>query len=280
MFGDSSVRGLIVEHLLRKPDQTAEELMASTAASKSAVYKELALLVEQGVVFKHGPEYRVHLSNVIEFINLAQDVKKTYLESADFLPELPEEGGKCRWRISNLYRMNDLYTNVVLSILKKTGSKTLLSWNPHPWFHLAQTKQENQFFESLRAMKVRMYKMVGGDTPLDHYSKQFWPKDCVTYSFAPGPYQAQRSLYFTIAAPYMITLEQTPKLTRQIEELYQETALLSQKNLRLEQQIQALDPGRFIQLFDQKTPSVLTLWRDKRKCEKRLKEYQDFFGFK
>jgi len=269
--------------LAERPGLTVLELLTACrkrgiTSSQSGLYKELKKLIDAGIVFKVGTSFRLHMNWVLELLNLSQTVKTHYLEGSPFIPELPHEGAKVKWKLTNLYRLNDLFTNVVLTLVRQSSSKLHLSWNPHPWFHLLQSQQEVLFFRALRSFSVRMYKIVGSATPLDRWSEQFWDPEMVVWSYAPSPFHSQRGSYFSVVDDFIVTVELNARTVRRLDTLYGGASDPAPKRGGDTSVAQLLDPRVITLLFDERAPATLTLSRQAKKAQQIRRQYADYFG--
>ena len=276
-------KDLIIKVLAERPGLSAAEIQEQLAAqgvksSKSKIYLELKNLTEQGTLLKTGTKFRLHLNWVIDLINFAQDLKQRYLEDSSLLLELPEEGGRISWKINNLCRLGDLFSHVVLSLIRSTGAKLHLSWNPHPWFHLIQTKQEVQFFRALRSFSVRMYKIIGHSTHLDRWAEQFWPAGSVVWSYAPSPFSHLQNEYFSIIGNYIVTAKISPKTVRRLEILYYDSDRPTHNRKGNKVTDEFLDPRKLSLLLDDRSPATLTIIHDPKRAAKLSRQYESYFG--
>lgn len=282
-FVSNSIAESIIELLTATPGLTAQSIHDALRqkkgnVSQSGLYKELKRLSEIGVLFKVEQTYRLHLNWVLEFLNFAETLEANYLESNPFLPELPQQGEKLRWRLTNLYRLNDLFTNVVLRLIKETNTGLHLSWNYHPWFHLIQARQEQLFFRALTRSKVRMYKIIGRDTPLDRWSEQFWDQRMVTWSYAESPFHSLRQTYFSVLDDFVVKVEITAKTARRLDDLYTSSENSSSKRSSSNSLQALLEPRILSLLFDDRSPAYLTLSRNKKEAASIHNKFKDYFG--
>jgi len=159
------------------------------------LYKEIAKLREQNVLICVRKKYALNLTWGFDLLNFAQEIEKTYLRSNVLEDFCPVKGERRSWRFSQLSPMKDLWSHLVVLLIRQSKSKTLLSWNPHPWFYLSKAEHEIQLMELLRKTKSKMFKIVGGDTFLDRWTSKFWTSPYVKYSFAEGPFESKQGIY-------------------------------------------------------------------------------------
>lgn len=235
--------------------------------SQPAVYKELRKLVSQGVLLKTSKRFYLHFNWAVQLLSLSRTVARQYLETTDIYPSLLPGQKRVRWQFNDLLRLNDLWSCVVLNLLRASSRRVHLSWNPHTWFHFVQTTQEAQFFEGLRFYGVRMYKMVGGRTFLDRMTVRYWDPAIVTHSFAPGPYEHERATYFSVIDDHITTVKLNVGMAREIDALYERTT-----------SAKTLDIQAIFSLFQSKVDASLTLEHNPTKARKIERAFSEFFG--
>ena len=235
--------------------------------SQPALYKELAKLVAQGVLLKSGKRYYIHFNWVVQLQALSSNITKRYLETPGVYPSLLPGQRKSTWKFNDLLRLNDLWSCIVLNLLRDSNRRVHLSWNPHTWFHFVQTTQEAQFLEGLRFYGVKMYKMVGGRTFLDRMTVRYWDPTIVKHSFAPGPFEAERDTYFSVIDDYITTVKLSAKVARDLDALYDSTT--SAKTLN----IQAL-----FAILQSRVNASITLEFSPTKARRIKRQFSDYFG--
>src|SRR3989344_6358138 len=163
----SSQQFIEVSQLLKKVAETSGK-----DYSIQGLYKELKKLQEEGVLFKLGNQYSLRLPWVLDFISLADTISATYIERPQLPLILPEINKKEIWHFTDLLKMNDFWSHVLLALLQESKRKILLGYNPHPWFHLVQTNQEEQYIKSLKLAESKLYLIIGGDFFLDRWTEK------------------------------------------------------------------------------------------------------------
>ncbi len=269
---DQQLEEILVLSLAEHPGSDVRKLAQLVAQggriySQPALYKELAKLVQQGVLLKSGKRFFIHFNWAVQLQALSASISRRYLETPGVYPSLLPGQKKATWKFNDLLRLNDLWSCIVLNLLRDSQRRVHLSWNPHTWFHFVQTTQEAQFFEGLRFYKVRMYKMVGGRTFLDRMTVKYWDPSIVTHSFAAGPFESERETYFSVIDDYITTVRLNTKMARDIDSFYERTS--SAKNL----DIQAL-----FALLQSKVNASITLENNPRKARRIEKQFAEYFG--
>ncbi len=258
----SSQQFLEVSDLLKKITEASGK-----DYSIQGLYKELKKLQEEGVLFKLGNQYSLRLPWVLDFISLADSISATYIERPQLPLILPEINKKEIWHFTDLLKMNDFWSHVILALLQQSKNKILLGWNPHPWFHLVQTKQEEQYIKSLKLANSKLYLIVGGDSFLDRWTEKFWDKKMMEYSFGKSDFHNERSTYFNVVDDYVLTVKLDPKISQSIDDIYKNTKSLND-----------LDLQSIFSIFHQKTKSSVWLEKNPERARKIGIKFKKFWG--
>lgn len=234
-----------------------------------AVYKELRKLQNGGVVVKLKHAYSLRLPWILDFVSLADTISNTYLDSPSLTSILPDRHKKEIWHFNNLMKLNNFWSHVLLTLIQQSKKKTLLGWNPHPWFHIIQTKQEEQYIKSLGIAKGKLYLIIGGNTYLDRWAERFFNKKVVEYSFGKSVFEKDRSTYVNVIDDYIVTVKLDGKTTQLIESLYKNTNSAEQINI-----------SATLAVFNGKVKSSLWLEKNPQKAEILKNRFNRFFGIR
>lgn len=235
--------------------------------SLQGFYKELKKLQDRGVVFKLGNKYSLRLPWVLDSLALAQVLEKNYVERPQLITILPDINKKEIWHFTDLLKMNDFWSHILLILIQQSKNKILLGWNPHPWFHLVQTKQEEQYIKALKLAKSKLYLIVGGNTFLDKWTEKFWDKDTVKYSFGKSDFDAERATYINVVDEYVLTVKLDLKIAREIDEIY-----------RNAKSMEELDLQSVLSIFQRKTKATIWLERNPEKARKIKTKFKKYWG--
>ncbi len=136
MLLDSSPKldELIVELLADKPSLQAANIQDQLLTDGKeftiqAIYKALRLLENGGVVVKHKKKYALRLSWVTDIENLAKDASANYTKRA--VISLPKKQQKVIWHYNSLLTLNNFWSQILLLLINKSETHTLLTWMPH-----------------------------------------------------------------------------------------------------------------------------------------------------
>ncbi len=261
----------IVVILAGRPYITTAEihqiLQASIQCSAQAVFKALRRLQDEQIVLKLKQRYALVSAWAGRMSELSQTIAGSYFRGHVLLPALPEEGRRCTWRFHNLLAMKTVWSEIVLLLIRTQPGVPLLSWNPHPWFYLLQPNHEEQLLRLLHQNRTQMYKIVGSDYFLDREAAKFWKRKCVMFSFAPSPFAAQPETYLSAAGPYIVRIDLTPAMARQIDDIYRKISCWTDIDL----------PG-LLALFNMRTPVSVSLVNNSRQARALHRKFGRFFG--
>ncbi len=212
---------LLAEEILEHPGITAQKLHTKHPNyTIQGIYKALGSLVEDGVLIKRKKSYYIYLPWVLQAQNALDEAERNLMSHSSSHTLFLDANNKISWKFTDLLHLNEWWAVILLYLLKQTDSKTLLGWNPHPWFNLAQTKKEEQFIQSFGLAGGHLYLIVGGTTRLDKQSATIWPSDIVTHSSATGPFDSLQNTYINVIGNYVLKVVLDNKTTSRIENIY------------------------------------------------------------
>ena len=232
------------------------------------MYKALHQLQEEGVLLKEGMHFSLRLAWVHDVLAYGDTLKKQYRESFTASSILPDENKKEIWHFSNLYSLNNFWSQLLLVLVGSVHNKTLLGWNPHPWFHLIQTAQEEKYIQALHALRAKLFLIIGGQTYLDIWASQFWDKKTVEYAYAKAAtFGFKRSEYINVISEYVVTVKLDAVTTKKIDSLYD--AAIRPEDINLPEIIAMLNSDVRAAVWLEKKPA---------KAQKIRKQFERFFG--
>jgi len=261
----------IVRYLARHPARTVLELQRAVrnrgaSYTLQAFYKQLAQLESAGVVSRAKARYSLRLPWVHAFLHLAATAGEHYVDSPPLDDILPTSGRQRAWRFTDLHKLNNFWSQILFVLFAHSGEKLLLAWIPHPWFHLAETEQEEQYVQSLERAEIRLYQILGARTYLDRWAERFWQLPNIHYSFAPGPFAGEPA-YMNVVGDYVLTVSLDAETRERIEELY--------RNARRAEDV---DLGALLRIFRLRTDARMRLERNPKKAASIRRKFRGYFG--
>jgi hypothetical protein len=235
--------------------------------SIAAVYKELNKLLQAGVLVKISRCYSLSLTWTLHLLSLSQSLEENYVKRPSTTLVLPEEGSRVRYKFTSLLRVNDFSSHVVLLLVAKAKEKTVYSWNPHPWFYLAQTEQETGYLRGLRIAGGKFLKVIGGDTFLDHWTKRFWRDDATQYAFSPTGFENDRQLCYNVVDDFIASFRLDAAATAMIDALYLKV-----------QNIKDLQIPELFDLFQRRCRAAFHIEHNPIKAARYRRKFLRFFG--
>lgn len=267
-----SLRDSIVQLLCYSPNMSAQDIHREANRARpytpQAVFKELRKLQEESAVVRIRKRYSLNITWAFELMRLSDVVEKNYVSQDALRQLLPAQRRKASWAFHDLLRMKNFWGELVILLVKHSNSHCVLSWNPHPWAYLLRTSSESQFLRALDAMGGKMYKIIGGTTYLDRWSKKLWERANVEYSFAPSPFEDEH-LYFNVVDDYVISIELDALTSAAIDDLY--------RSIHSDQEVSIPE---LISFFRRKVNGTVTLEHNPRKAQSYRRKFQQFFGFR
>lgn len=269
---NSKLSELIVERLSEKGSMTASQLLTAGSIhkrkySQAALYKELANLIEEGVIVKEKTQYTLSVNWIMELQIYAEKLKETFLTAEYLKHYLPPEGKKHTWNFNSLVALDHFWNHLLLALIVQSESQVVCSWVPHPWYVLIHAHQEKRLNSIIEKSGAHIYTMIGGSTYLDHLIEKLYKATTHSYSFSQGPFQKQSNLYFDVIDDAILKVEITPGFSRKIDIMF--------KNIKSKREV---DPVTLLEILTKKTPIKLTLKKDARYAKITRKKFIDFFG--
>jgi DNA-binding PadR family transcriptional regulator len=277
LLGD---RDLIENHIIRglatHGTRTAEQLTkhmkhGQKRVSIQGVYRVLRKLENQNVITKEKRYYSLRISWLLDLLGLVDKMEETYLNDEYLKQLLPTADKKRRtWTFTNLFKMNDVRTHLLLALAKQSEKGISLQYAPHDWFGIMQMKQSQQFKKTFLEKIRASYIVVGGQTFVDQYMKAITinPNSEQVYMAPPEDYiHDKRTIYVDVIDDYVMTLKIDEETAKNIDTLY--WSITSEDDMHL------LD---IFETFMSKVKVKLTIKKDPRAAGSYRKKYVQLFG--
>ncbi len=226
---DGKLENAIVTLLGATPRMSAAEIRAAARKNRrrfslAAVYKELTKLQQAGVLVKDGARFSLSLGWVFDVLAYGERLHSVYFSEPYLKTILPEPGRKQSWVFHSLLRGNDLWNQIILALLKRSGSSDMFSWVPHPWFLLLEVEKEERLHRLFGFARRRFYTAVAGTTYLDRTAiGKFYRGTQHTVSFSPGSFPSERRGCLDVVGDFVLTVTLDPRTNKRIDELFATT---------------------------------------------------------
>ncbi len=262
---------LLIEILVQSPGATAKEidkLLESRNQSYTlrAIYKELAKLESQGIIFKLGQNYNVRLAWIMKVSAFGDLAYERYTQSPYLMEIIQRENAVRVERFNDLRKLDRLWTQLILALHSVYPNKLMCLWCPYQWFYLAHYYTAKQFYEAIDLSGYKRYHIIGSDTYLGRLALKDLPKKG-TYSFAESPFHKESRTYYTVVADCLITVKLDAIITERLEQLF--NSVHSQADIR---------PNVLETIFASKVRASLTFERNQTKANRIKKKFSAFFG--
>ncbi len=274
LHAQENLEDFIVKALAIKPALSADALqkLVHQAAGKrfsiQGIYQKLRKLQRGGVVVKAKQSYSLRLPWILDVISFSDSLSLTYFKNQGDLSLLPHTGKKVSWKFTNLLRLNDFWSQILLLLFKHSKTKKLLGSHAHPWYHFAQPKQEEQYIKSVGLIGGALYLIIYGDTYLDKWAEPYWKKH-VVYSFGKNPLKLPVNRYVNLMDDYVLTITFDHATTSKIETLYKNTT--SEQDVRVED---------VLEVFHGKVNARFQIEHNAKRAGVLRKKFERFFGEK
>lgn len=258
--GNLSVKQVII--VLRRKGKNVTE---------QGVYRVLRKLQNDGIIVKTKNYYNIRLAWLVELSEIIKQMEKTYLHETYLEQFLPQENEKYVWHFSDLDKMNNFWSQILIALSKHSKRRIALSYSPHLWYLIGQKTQENQFTESYMAGLKKSYFIVGGRTYLDKFSLTLFEKPTgkeQRYLATESEYiEKRRSLAIDIIDDYVLSTNLDKKTTAIIEKIFQDSDTLKQ-----------VDEKSIQEMWKRKIKGKIILKKDSRKSREYYRKFEKIFG--
>lgn len=234
------------------------------------IYRVLRKLQLEGVIVKEGENYTIRIPWILDMDAFVKTIEEKYLKSQYFQTLIPtKEKEKRSWNFTNIFKLNDFWSQLILIPIKNSKEKILLNYTPHAWFHLIQTHQEYQYIKSSTAHLNKTYTIIAGKEYLDEWATQFWKDHNIEYFLAPKNrwLLEDRSKYLCIIDDYVFTVKLDPNITKDIDELY--TRVKSADKLNI---------NEVLGVFQKRIKGKLILEKNAKLAEQYKGRFEKLFG--
>jgi len=271
---NQTIKELIVQELSCSPHSTLEELIKNISPKlKQKItlqgwYKALKGLITQGIIIKEKKKYILNTSWVVDALQWSYYLKNVYIdkekEKVIALPQKEKE--KMVYKFPDLLAMNSFWAHLLVYIgSRKPKDPIIYAYNPHFWFYLAQSAVERQYNRGLEAYGVKVWIIIGSNSFLDKWNSQFFEKTSIEYYFAQKPFYSDGTKYINYFDDYLIEIKLKKEMAKKIDQLFKKTTSLSD-----------ISQLELIGLFQEKSPCIVTITKDKQKGEifkRKIKRY-------
>jgi hypothetical protein len=247
--------------------QIFDRIRILNSVTQRAVFKELAKLVDEGVLVRVKGRYAIKVTWILELLQLSEDLTKQSLHPDGLDLQIPPSGNKLRWRFRDLRRMDAFWVQLIFVLFSISSSKRMYVWCPHFWFHLLDLKKELQAMCAMQKGGNKHYLIIGADTFVDRLPTRYWNKKVYEWSYATGPFEGENRRYLDVIDDFVLRVSFSNEFVIRLNSLC--NAIQGERDLA------SADLKRF---FDQPSLVTLTLENCSKKANRLRNKFQDFFG--
>jgi hypothetical protein len=273
IFGKlTSLREAIVALLSKREQATAAWLHTQVnenlkKCSLVAVYKELNRLQDEGIVTKAGKQFSLKLTWVINAAGFFNEMFLYQCKESQHPQLIPEEGQAIHWYFSDLSKVDDLWEQLLFALFMKNKESILLSWMPHPWYHITDDAKQRLYENAMSLINIRIYRIIGGDTYLDRKCMEDWGAPVQAVSFATSPFAGDTQNYIDVIGDYVITIKLDANTAGLLEDFY--NSIVDEASLA------AIDSQT---LLSRKMKIKVKIQHNTRKARHLQKKFREFWG--
>lgn len=272
LSGSEKLDDILIRMLAQKGRLSVHEMLDFLERDRhdftfQAVYKSLAKLRRDAVIFKLGDTYGVSAAWTVQLMDLCEQLKTKFIHELDAKNVIPEEGEKKQWAFKNLLVLDDFWNQLIILMIENSEDPCMVEWIPHPWYHIAQAEKDLQLERAIDLYDKQVYQIIGGDTYLDRLAQKGYAGDTFVYSHAKGPFHNQRNVYFSVIDDLILTLRLGPKMASQIDDYFD--SVTSARNF---------DLSKFLEIIKRRASARFILERNSRKARSLKKKFSQYFG--
>jgi len=264
-----TIEDYIIESLAKLPYQTGPELVNSIntirkGTTKQAVYVVLQPLLITEVIAKVNSKY--YISKLwIDKISLLLNIQNYNLNNESIFELKNNES--ISYKFPSLMTCDTYWAHLFNLLIKWIPhDQPIFVWNPHEWFVIGRSKEEEKMFNLFEENNKTAFYTISGDTQLDKLFKKTSSNNVLKINIGNN-IPLKQNYYVNIFSDYIIEVYLNKELTNNIENFYQKNTTLTKKNIKY-----------FENLINEKYPVRMKISKNKDKASLlRKKLSKDFY---
>jgi hypothetical protein len=203
------LRDRIVAHLSIHPSMSASDIGKKLNEQRSrysqpAVYKELAILVEAGILIRSAGRYRLSLTWIFDAVSYTDSLLAT-MKSAEYGEDLlPAPNQSRTFRLREHAHVDRLWGQLTGTLFSKMEQPIVYQALQHRWWPLLHRDLGRQFRYAMQKSTATSICVIHGDTYLDRLFKSLFPKHPSQCAIAPDFFKGIPWPFFTVIGDYII----------------------------------------------------------------------------
>ena len=211
--------------------------------------------------------YSLSLTWVLALLKMSEELYGTLVDERLKRSYLPAAGEKKTWRFHDLQHLDRFWLQMLFLLFEESHSRRMYVWVPYFWFDLIHYEKDLEAQEAMVKAGNKMSMMLGHDGYLARLPIKYWSTKAYEWSYAPGPFDGLRNVYYDVIDDLVMTIELTPKTTREIHDLFEQVR--GPRDLGLLRRFEQIKTG---------CASRLTIERNARKASGLLRKFKEYFG--
>lgn len=234
--------------------------------SKRTVLKELANLIQEGVLIKLKERYLVKSTWIFDLMHLAEDLRNKQQNRDNLLFQLPGINEKKTWKLFSVRRLDAFWEHIIFILYKLSRQRTMYVWVPHYWFHLIDFRKEQQIFRAMHIDSNKRFYLIGGDTFIDRMPEKFWDRGIYRWVHNPIGFRGNPRIWYCVIDDYILSGTFTKSFTHECDSMCKAVQSEDELNFRDVQK-----------LVDRRTTITVTLERNSKKARRLTEQFLPYF---
>lgn len=268
------LRDRIVAHLSIHPPMSASDIgrklnERSSRYSQAAVYKELAILVEAGILIRSAGLYRLSLTWIFDAVSYTDSIL-AMLEGAKYGDDLlPAPNQSRTFKLSEHAHVDRLWAQLTGTLFGKMKQPIVYQALQHRWWPLLHRDLGRQFRHAMKKTTAISICVIHGDTYLDRLFKSMFPKYPSQTAIAPDFFKGISWPFFTVIGDYIIRATYPSIFITELDAYF--------RRIRSEREVVVPDIQH---LF--RSPGIISVRIEHRKdkAARLRRKFQRYFGMK
>ncbi len=271
----TSARQEIIYCLAQKGKQKVTEIQRALekkgiAVTIQGIYRALRELQKDGAAIRERHTFSLRISWILDLAYLVDEMETTYLHQ-DYLTQLlPTGAGQRVWYFTDLLKMNDFWSQLLIAMATTHQKAISLNFVPHRWFELMQRNQESQFKRAFCGLVTHEYSLIGSQSFLDRYVLSLakkYPNEHVYVSSTLRGLTENKSQYIDILGDFILTITLSRDMSEEIERLFASI-----------KKVEDIRNSDILAVFTKPTKIKITLKKDAKKAAVFYKKFERIFG--
>ncbi len=221
-------------------------------------------MIDAQILVKKGKLLSLHSTWNANFLNLADTIKKTYIQQKESY--MLEEGERREFVSDSLYNLDPLWNDIIALLTEQSEEKTIYFFNPHTWYILGMEDTEARLFNGIKKIGGKVLYAFGHDTFLDQYGRKLLQLQGVHTLVYPNHPFPKENYILNIFGDFILEVLLPDSLVRHFRFFFDNTKSMKD-----------FDPQLFTDIFQMKAKCKLTLRRSKKDAEELKKIFREWF---